>query len=130
VTTTAPELRLESQMPAVPPYTVTLPVAPSSNRYWRVWRNRAVRTKEAEAYIAAVKRAVGRRALFLGPVAVTIHWYRAARMGDLDGRLKVALDAFQGSVYENDRQIVELHAYRHEDPLDPRMAITVETRAP
>ena len=130
MTTTAPELRLESQMPAVPPYTVTLPVAPSSNRYWRVWRNRAVRTKEAEAYIAAVKRAVGRRALFLGPVAVTIHWYRAARMGDLDGRLKVALDAFQGSVYENDRQIVELHAYRHEDPLDPRMAITVETRAP
>jgi len=117
-------------MPALPRYTVTLPVAPSSNRYWRVWRNRAVRTKEAEAYIAAVKRAVGRRALFLGPVAVTIHWYRAARMGDLDGRLKVALDAFQGSVYENDRQIVELHAYRHEDPAAPRMEITVETRAP
>jgi crossover junction endodeoxyribonuclease RusA len=117
-------------VPALDAYAVTLPVAPSSNRYWRVWRNRAVRTKEAEAYIAAVRQAVGPlRVLFVGPVAVTIHWYRAARMGDLDGRLKVVLDAFQGCVYENDRQIVELHAYRHEDPKAPRMELTVESRA-
>lgn len=37
---------------------LTLPEPPSTNRYWRVWRNRAVKSSEATAYIATVAAAV------------------------------------------------------------------------
>lgn len=127
---TAPALVLESELPALAPAIVTLPVAPASNRYWRVWRNRAVRSKEATAYLKAVRAIVGERRLFLGPIAVRLTWYREARRGDLDGRLKVTLDALQGCLYENDNQIVELHAYRRECPAQPRIVVEVEARAP
>ena len=60
------------------------------------------------------------------PLSVSIRWYRGRKSGDLDGRLKVLLDAMQGSVYENDSQIVELHAFRSEDKLNPRMEVHVD----
>jgi crossover junction endodeoxyribonuclease RusA len=107
---------------------VQLPVAPSANRYWRVWRNRAVRTKDAENYRSAVAAIIGRQSVYTGPVAVTMHWYREARRGDLNNRTKILLDALEGCVYENDRQIVEEHYYRHEDPACPRFEVTVEAR--
>lgn len=109
--------------------TVVLPVPPSARDYWRVWRNRAVRTKEAEAYCAAV------RTLYRGrphqrPVAVTMRWFRAAKRGDLDNRLKILLDALQGVAYANDQQVVELHAYRAEDPKRPRVEVEVRAAFP
>lgn len=102
-----------------------LPVPPSARDYWRVWRNRAVRTKEAEAYCALV-RARYRGKVHRGPVALTVRWFRAAKRGDLDNRLKILGDALQGAAYLNDNQVVELHAYRHEDPTNPRVEVEVK----
>jgi crossover junction endodeoxyribonuclease RusA len=118
--------------PTIPglPFSVRLPVPPSARDYWRVWRNRAVRTKEAEAYRDCVARAVGSRALLQGDVAITVHWYRSARRGDLDNRLKILFDALQGAVYQNDNQVIEIHAYRHEDAGNPRVEVGVELRTP
>lgn len=107
---------------------VRLPVAPSSNRYWRVFQGVARRSTEAIAYIAEVKAIIGARPVYSGPIAVTVHWYREARRGDLDNRLKVVLDAMQKTAYESDSQIVELHAFRHEDRACPRFEVTIEAR--
>jgi Holliday junction resolvase RusA-like endonuclease len=46
------------------------------------------------------------------PIAVEIRWSRKKRMGDLDNRLKVILDALSGRFWPDDKLIVELHAYR------------------
>ena len=112
------------------PFSVRLPVPPSARDYWRVWRNRAVRTKEAEQYCAIVRASIGARALYHGELAIAVTWFREARRGDLDNRLKILLDALQGALYVNDCQVVELHAFRKEAPTDPHMLVMVEVRGP
>lgn len=106
---------------------LVLPEPPSSNRYFRIWRNRAVRTKEAEAYVArtmvAFHNAHGKKTS--KPVAVTLQWYRGRRSGDLDNRAKVVLDSLQGLAYHKDSQVTELHMYRHEDKEKPRMEVVI-----
>ena len=102
---------------------LTLPEAPSGNRYWRKTKNgRTYVSAEAQKYINTVRRMFAGEML-TGPIAVVICWYRRRKAGDLDNRNKVALDAMQGVIYEDDSQIVEIHAYRHEDKKNPRMEV-------
>lgn len=102
---------------------LTLPEAPSGNRYWRKTKNgRTYVSAEAQKYINTVRRLFAGEML-TGPIAVVICWYRGRKQGDLDNRNKVALDAMQGVIYEDDAQIVEIHSYRHEDKKNPRMEV-------
>jgi crossover junction endodeoxyribonuclease RusA len=108
---------------------LTLPMPPSANRYWRIWRGRAVISAEAKAYKQGVKlRALteGLRKPLGGPVVASLVVYRARRAGDLDNSLKVLLDALNGIAFEDDSQVVEIWARREEDPANPRVVITVE----
>lgn len=103
-----------------------LPEPPSSNRYWRNFRGRMVKSAEGRAYchlVASLKHDT--RDPYVLPLTVSIRWYRSRRAGDLDNRAKVVLDAMQGVVYLNDSQIVELHMYRHDDKKDPRVEVEV-----
>lgn len=113
------------------PIRLTLDVPPSANRYWRIWKGRAVRTSEATAYHSKALVHARNRGILPLPqsarVCLTIHWFRARKQGDVDNRIKVCADALQGVAYHNDSQVVELHAYRHEDPERPR--VEVEVRA-
>lgn len=102
--------------------TIELPYPPSANRYWRIFRNRAVLSAEATSY----KRVAKGNAISSGvkapssddllSVVVVLHPKQkkdgtaSKTVIDLDNCLKVALDSLQGTVYENDRQIVEIHA--------------------
>lgn len=106
---------------------ITLPTPPSANRYWRTYRGRTVVSEDAKIYKTTVgwlARAAVTEPL-RGDVSVTLNWHRPARRGDLDNVAKVTLDALQGIVYDNDSQIVELHAYRHDDKDNPRMVVRV-----
>lgn len=94
-----------------------------------MWRNRIVVSDEARAYKSGAKlRALtqGMRPL-LGPVYVSLTVYRAERRGDLDNKIKVALDALQGVGYTNDSQVTELHARLEDDPSNPRLVVWVES---
>ena len=113
--------------------TLILPYPPSSNRYWRNFRGRMVRSAEAEAYNSSVGWYCNLKGIapVAGSVAVVMNFYRPAKMGDLDNRIKICLDALQGYAYENDKQIVEIHAYRREDKKEPRVEIEItELAAP
>lgn len=75
-------------------------------------------------------RAVDLRPAFPeGDVVVVLQWWRAAKRGDLDGRIKVVLDALQGVAYTNDKQVAGLTMARGEDPERPRLEVEVH-RAP
>lgn len=100
-----------------------LPEPPSANRWWRKFRNRMVLSADARAYKHAVWMLTGRyrtsepdaflHPLFQQePIRISVTWLRSRRSGDLDKRLGVLLDALEETVYTNDRQIVELHAFR------------------
>jgi len=104
-----------------------LPEPPSINHYWRVsrgithlsrdgrrWKDRAV---ELAAQAGLVKLEV--------PVAVSITWYRSRRSGDLDNRIKVVLDVLRGLAYVDDKQVIELHAWRFDDKADPRVDVEI-----
>lgn len=106
---------------------VTLPYPPSANRYWRAFRGRTVLSAEAKSYkkqVAAILKAAG-WVPSEGPVAYTANIYRPLKSGDLDNRLKVLGDALTGFAWVDDKQVVELHAYRHDDKANPRVEMEI-----
>ena len=109
-------------------YAIRLPYPPSSNRYWRNFRGRMVKSTDARRYDAEVKALARLAGVFdpiEGPVSVRVDIYRARAMGDLDNRAKVLLDALQGIAYVDDKQIVEIHSRRFDDPGDPRAEVLI-----
>lgn len=88
-----------------------LPMPPSANRYWRVFRGHTTRSPEARAYIAKVKRLYTPQP-FTGPVAVRLDVHLCR--GDLDNRIKVVLDALKGLAYVDDKQVRSLRAEKFE----------------
>lgn len=107
----------------------TLPYPPSANRYWRNVRGRTLKSREARRYAVECQwlaRAESDGALLQGEVAVTLRLYRPSKRGDLDNRIKVVLDALQGVAYADDKQVIEIHAYRYDDKENPRIEIDVQ----
>ena len=102
---------------------ITLPYPPTANLYWRMFRNRIVKSADARNYqkrVALIAR--GFRKL-VGPVGIHVKAYRPRRIGDLDNTLKVVLDALRGIAYEDDKQIISIHADRYDDKANPRLEI-------
>lgn len=109
-------------------YALTLPLPTLLNRLYRVGGGRVYKTQQAMTYRWAVKAAAldaGIEAPLRGPVAVTLRVYFARRGCDLDGVLKDGLDAMQGVLFENDRQIHALHLFKDYDRKNPRMDVEV-----
>lgn len=114
-------------------YAATLPYPLGVNRLYRSVNGRAILSREGREWKdrAAIAALLGRgptecQLPFTGPVAVSIALYRPARRGDIDGGLKVCLDALNGIAYVDDRQVERLMVTRHEDPTNPRAEVTVE----
>ncbi len=59
------------------------------------------------------------------PLVVTAHFFRPQRRGDLDNSFKALFDVLSGVAYENDSQVVELHAYRWDDKENPRAVVEI-----
>lgn len=56
-----------------------------------------------------------------GDFSVALRFYRGTRHRvDVDNLAKTCLDAMSGSVYDDDWQVVELHAYKEIDTEQPR----------
>jgi crossover junction endodeoxyribonuclease RusA len=106
-------------------YIFTLPVPPSANRYWRVWNNRIVVTDEARAYKDEIALLLRACIPLEGDVSVNFTVFRPRMKGDLDNYNKILFDALQGLCYYNDSQIVEIHSYRKDDKIKPRVEILV-----
>lgn len=111
---------------------LSLPYPPSVNRIWRVFRNRIIKSKEGRSYAATVKTTVALLGLRPadGPLSVSVTAYRPQRRGDLDNVLKAALDALNGVAWQDDSQVVELHALRLDDKHNPRLEVDVRPWQP
>lgn len=113
--------------------TLTLPYPPSKNHLHRRVGRLTLLSREAREYRenvceCVVPQLAGRRWPMTGPVKVTLRFYRPRKTGDVDGRIPWTLDCLQGIAFVNDSQVVEIHAYREEDKLRPRVEVTVEQR--
>jgi len=107
----------------------TLPLPPSANRYWRHANNRAYLSTEAKLYKRAVYYLLKSKRItpLQNEVAIKLNVYRQRKAGDLDNRIKVCLDALNGLAYKDDSQIVEIHAHRHDDKLNPRIEVELSS---
>lgn len=110
---------------------ITLPYPPSANKiYRRGPRGQVMTTVDVRAYKKEVW--VLCRQAKVKPFATkyflnfTMRVYRPQLAGDLDNRIKVALDALNGNAFWDDRQIVEIHAFRFDDADNPRIEVEIE----
>ena len=112
-------------------YTFVLPYPPSANAYWRsiVIKGtvRVLVSKEAKEYKERVKyfaRLLFKKPL-TGAIGMQLRVYRPEKRGDLSNRIKVLEDALCGIAYEDDSQIVEIRAYRHDSPRDGKVEVSI-----
>lgn len=113
---------------------LTLPEPPSANTYWRHVGSKVLLSKDARDYRNAVKLAYAQQVKTLSirfptqPLGVTLVWFRSRKSGDLDNRIKQALDALAGLAYTNDAQIEIIIAIRRDDKDDPRLEVEITPR--
>jgi Holliday junction resolvase RusA-like endonuclease len=102
-------------------YQFQAPYPPSVNRIWRRAGHVTYKTAEAKAYTAALQGGYFERysampVLLQGAVKLTLNLYRPQKRGDIDNRIKVAMDSMNKFIYEDDVQVTELHIYRYDAP--------------
>ena len=87
-------------------------------------RPRFIKSQKALDYIKSLKEQVKPLpTLISGPIHVDLEVYYASLRPDLDE--SVILDALQGLIYENDRQVVSKHVVRGLSKTSPRSHVHV-----
>ena len=106
----------------------TVPYPPPANHRLMVVRNRMIKTQEARDYAIQVGLLanITCKTPLTKEVRVSLYVYRPRKVGDLDNIFKILLDAMSGIIYCDDKQIIELHAFRREDKINPRIRVFVE----
>jgi crossover junction endodeoxyribonuclease RusA len=118
---------------------LTAPLPPSVNHQYATVGNRRVLSKEAQAFKRNVKKLIERARMDFAISIETETTLQTSLLGvyltfyfetpfkrDLDGGLKICLDAVCGSLGVDDRSIVDLHLTKQIDPLNPRVDIEIE----
>ncbi len=108
---------------------LVLEVPPSVNDSKAVVNGHLVKTAKHRAYVNYVHGVclVERIKPLLGELSMKIRWYREAKRGDIDGRLKTLLDSLTGCAYADDSQIADLRITRLDtEPKNPRIIVTLE----
>ena len=86
-----------------------------------------IKSDKARNYLALFKNQVPQlKELLEGDLVVYIQIYYSSRRPDLDA--SVILDAMEGYIYKNDRQVKEQHFYWGLDKTNPRSIISVGKR--
>jgi Holliday junction resolvase RusA-like endonuclease len=89
----------------------------STNAAYRKTAHAFYMTAAGKAFKAAVQKAAqeAMRGCFpmSGPIVVLLDFWFKTTANDIDGPVKLVLDALQGIVYLNDRQVVSLSVAKH-----------------
>ena len=140
VPTSGERSRPVSNAPVPIAISLALPMPPSINHQYATVGNRRVLSAPARRFHREVDRAVerarrdgslshaaelGLRGALLG-VYLTFYFETPMRR-DLDGGLKIALDALGRALGFDDRAVVDLHLTKRIDPLRPRLDVELET---
>lgn len=111
---------------------LTLPVPPSANELYNVFRNRPVLKqliREYRSHVAAWCLAERVQPILKGDITVTVDWYRTEKRADLDNLAKVLLDSLKRRVaFTDDKQVRRLVMERHEASECGRERACVEVR--
>jgi crossover junction endodeoxyribonuclease RusA len=131
------------QRPAIPPpatFQIVLPLPPGvNNQYVSVGRRRvlsaAAKTFNRDvAKVIAAERSSGRLSIATEQLLADallgvylVYFFETPHRRDLDGGLKICLDALGRTMGFDDRAVVDLHLSKKIDPLRPRVEVEIET---
>lgn len=107
---------------------LVLPYPPSVNHAYKRGARGTILTETAAVY----KHEAGWRAkeqgvqFISGDVALYVDFYRPVYKPDLDNGLKLLIDSLNGIAWEDDSQLVEIHARRFDDPANPRVNVVIK----
>ena len=104
----------------------TLPVVTSANRQWRVGKGRAYKAKGAATDTKAAALLFRHVVPLLGELAVSITWHRSQKSGDVDNRIKGALDLLRGIAYADDASVARVSCERVDDGTPARLVVDVD----
>ena len=118
---------------------LVLPLPPSVNRQYANAPKGRVLTAEARTFKRDVKKLIDQallsnkitsateKALQKALIGVYLTFYfETPKRRDLDGGLKIALDAICAPLGIDDRAVVDLHLIKQIDPLRPRLEVAIE----
>ncbi|MGN6483191.1 MAG: RusA family crossover junction endodeoxyribonuclease [Thermomicrobiales bacterium] len=119
---------------------LTLPLPPGVNNQYVTVGKRRVLSKPAQAFKRDVTKLLAgmRERGQLDPVveqafgasligAYFTFYFETPMRRDLDGGLKIALDALGKGLGFDDRSVVDMHLTKQIDPLHPRLEVELET---
>jgi crossover junction endodeoxyribonuclease RusA len=119
---------------------LVLPLPPGvNNQYLTVGKRRVLSTpaksfhRDVERHVSALRSSgalspATEQAFAESAIGVYLVYYFATpHRRDLDGGLKITLDALSRTLDFDDRAIVDLHLSKKIDPLHPRVEVDVET---
>jgi len=93
----------------------TMPEPERVNAIWRRVGRRTIVSAKHRQDKQDAPRVFARAVPVTGDVWVSLCWYRARRAGDVDGRIKAALDLLTGIAYHDDAQVAALDVRRIDD---------------
>lgn len=87
---------------------------------------RVIKSQKALDYVAQLRKQIKplpESEMLRGRLTLTAHVFYASNRPDLD--ISLILDALQGLVYTNDRQVREMHLHHHIDRAHPRTRLHI-----
>lgn len=121
---------------------LTLPLPPGVNNQYVTVGKRRVLSKPAKAFKAEVTKLLldhrernrittaQERAIASAYIGIYMtFFFETPLKRDLDGGLKIALDAIAEGLGFDDRKVVDIHLTKRIDPLRPRLEVELETIA-
>lgn len=119
---------------------VVLPLPPGVNNQYVTVGKRRVLSAEAKSFNRDVARIISNlRAKGLIAPAIEaalaeaaigvylVYYFETPHRRDLDGGLKITLDALSRNLGFDDRAVVDIHLTKKIDPLSPRVEVDLET---
>lgn len=104
---------------------LSLPTPERTNAIWRQWKGRTLVSAKHRADKAEAPKRFGIAEPFAGDVAVRMVWVRHRKTGDVDSRIKAALDLLTAiGVWRDDAQVARLTVERS-DAADERPGLYV-----
>lgn len=104
-------------------FNAVLPLPPTSNQRLAIVNGRLIKAAKNRNYQKDIAKIGTGCKPFKKAVAMEIVFFRQRLAGDIDGRLKTLFDSLSGILYDDDRQIDEIHVYNRKDKDDPRVEL-------
>ena len=109
------------------------PLVSTNAAYRKNFRGGFYMSAEGKAFKAGVtlaaRRAMNGKAATTEPVSVLIDFWFRTMASDVDGPVKLVLDALQGVCFKNDRQVVYVSAGKHRAEIPGQVGLSLTVNA-